>query len=338
MTQIKFQEKYVPKTLSTKDKKQQVKELTKSVKNYKKKKYHTRKKVDSFTSKPSKHVEKAMKIYEIKNVKPNNELAKKTGCSKKGLNLIIKKGMGAYYSSGSRPNQTAHSWGIARLASAITGGPSSKVDYHLLKEHCKKNSKALQMADKLVQKAGSLRYRTKDKTIHFRDYPDFIPNLTPREIIKLGSFGGTYWRPIYSTVTKKRYKNIHKQYPKSWWKNIPENHLSRPWKDYDKTINKYKVKVGTTLEFWEDKNWISKHHPYGWYHWYCDFYNGKRSPDDERQISRWKKTAGPKSRFRRALINEIIRKESKYNDFTISPKKRQTLQHWGYKLTKKDCK
>ena len=173
--------------------------------------------------------------------------------------------------------------------------------------------------------------------IIFNDYPDFRPNLTPSEIFKLGSFGGTYWRPIYSTVTQKNYKNKHLVYPKTWWKNIPTEWLVNSWDNYDRKINKYKVKVGTTLEFWEDKNWISKHHPYGWVQWYCDFYSGKRSPDDDRQIDRWVKTAGPKSRFRRALINEIHRKKTKYNDFNVSPKRRQTLQHWGYALTAKDC-
>ena len=64
------------------------------------------------------------------------------------------------------------------------------------------------------------------KVIRFKDYPEFTPNLTPREIFKLGSFGGTYWRPIYSNVTKKHYKNVHKKYPKSWWNNIPEENLS----------------------------------------------------------------------------------------------------------------
>ena len=57
--------------------------------------------------------------------------------------------------------------------------------------------------------------------IIFKDYPDFKPNLTPREVLKLGSFGGTYWRPIYSSVTNKNYKNVHKKYPASWWKGIP---------------------------------------------------------------------------------------------------------------------
>ena len=63
------------------------------------------------------------------------------------------------------------------------------------------------------------------------------------------------------------------------------------------------------LEFWEKKNWITKYHPYGWVQWYCDFYDGKRSSDDERQIDRWIKTAGPKSRWRRRLINLLREKK-----------------------------
>ena len=172
--------------------------------------------------------------------------------------------------------------------------------------------------------------------IVFDDYPEFRPNLTPQEIFKRGSFGGTYWRPIYSSVTKKHYKNKHKAYPASWWKGIPNDWLTRDWDDYDTSINKYGVKVGTTLEFWECKKWIHEQNPYGWMQWYCDFYTGKRGPDDQRQIDRWKKTAGPRSRFRRALINLLKRNGADYNDFTISPKVRQTLQHWGYVLTKKD--
>ena len=172
--------------------------------------------------------------------------------------------------------------------------------------------------------------------IVFKDYPEFTPNLSPREIFKLGSFGGTYWRPIHSKVTNKKNKNKHHAYPKSWWNGIPEDHLTREWDDYNKDINKSKVKVGTTLEFWEEKNWITKYQPYGWVQWYCDFYSGKRGPDDERQIDRWVKTAGPNSRFRRALINLIIKNKTKYDDFNVSPKIRQTLQHWGYVLTKKD--
>ena len=79
------------------------------------------------------------------------ELEKKTGCSEEGLEKILSKGRGAYYSSGSRPNQTAESWAVARLASAITGGPSSAYDYHVLEEHCKKDSIALKLAKNLVR-------------------------------------------------------------------------------------------------------------------------------------------------------------------------------------------
>tara|TARA_B110000483_G_scaffold9495_1_gene11274 strand:- start:393 stop:1028 length:636 start_codon:yes stop_codon:yes gene_type:complete len=180
--------------------------------------------------------------------------------------------------------------------------------------------------------------RNKENELVFKDYPDFRPNLSPEEIFRAGSFGGTYWRPISSSVTGKKYKDNHLKYPKSWWKGIPDEHLVTEWDDYDKTINTYGVMVGTTLEFWESKDWISVTHPYGWVQWYCDFYRGERSSDDERQISRWMKTAGSQSRFRRRLINMIKKNNTKYNDFTISPKIRQTLQHWGYILTKKDLK
>jgi len=178
--------------------------------------------------------------------------------------------------------------------------------------------------------------KEKNGLIIFKDYPGFTPNLTPQEIFEMGSFGGTYWRPIYSSILKKEFNNQHKKYPKSWWKNLSEHWLTSGWDDYDKTINKYNVKVGTTLEYWEEKKWINETHPYGWTQWYCDFYSGKRSDDDERQIKRWMNTAGPKSRFRRNLINQIHKKKTKYDDYEVSPKIRQTLQHWGYELQKSD--
>lgn len=170
--------------------------------------------------------------------------------------------------------------------------------------------------------------------VYFSDYPEFRPNLTPLQVIKRGSFGGTYFRPIKSTVIGKNLKNFHKRY--RFFDKVSENLLTRSWEDYDVNINKYKAKVGTTLEFWEESGWISKYHPYGWFEWYCDFYSGKRCEDDRRQIDRWLHTAGPKSRFRRNLINQIKRKKTTYNDFSVSPKIRQTLQHWSYELTEKD--
>ena len=146
--------RYVPKGLSKKDKKKVIKGLKKSRKHYKRGKYHTRKKVKSFKSKKSNHVLNAQKIYKVSKVSASNELAKKTGCSKKGLAKIVSKGAGAYYSSGSRPNQTAISWGRARLASSITGGKAAAVDFKILKTYCKKNSKALRLAKKAKQKHG----------------------------------------------------------------------------------------------------------------------------------------------------------------------------------------
>ena len=189
------------------------------------------------------------------------------------------------------------------------------------------------------------QFKVHGKYLHFPDYPDFKPNLTPRQMFKMGSFGGTYWRKIDSKVKKDCCENVHLQY-KNWWKGIPdgskkyngENHLTLPFKDYDVNINKYGVKVGTTLEFWQDKGWIKEFHPYGWVHWYCDFYMGKRGPDDDRQVGRWKKLAGNNGRFMRFLVTQLIKKGSgnlkkDLADFTISPKIRQVLLHWGYEMT-----
>lgn len=181
--------------------------------------------------------------------------------------------------------------------------------------------------------------RNYKKELVFADHPEFRPNLTPREIFELGSFGGTYWRPIKSKITGKNHKNVHKKY--SQLHGVSDDILTLPWNEYDKSKNKYNVKVGTTLEYWEKKGWITKHHPYGWVHWYCDFYSGKRGPDDERQIGRWLRFAGPKGRFRLRLAN-MIRKNSKQsirkklNDYSISPAIRQSLQHWAYKISSHD--
>lgn len=154
---------YIPKHLSIKDKSKQLQSLNKSRKLYKKGKYFQRPKIKSFRSKPSKHVENAKDIYGVDSVVPSKELAKQTKCSVDTLEKIANKGRGAYYSSGSRPNQTAESWAMARLASAITGGNSSIVDYHLLKEGCKKDSKALKMAKKTCKKQNKCNNKTRKK-------------------------------------------------------------------------------------------------------------------------------------------------------------------------------
>jgi hypothetical protein len=134
------------KGLTKKDKEKQKAMLQKSTKLYGKQKYYTRKKLSSYHHQPSKHIIKARKIYDIESITPNAELAKKTGCSVSALQQIVKKGEGAYYSSGSRPNQTPQSWGLARLASSITAGNASIVDYDILEKGCNHSKKAFMLA------------------------------------------------------------------------------------------------------------------------------------------------------------------------------------------------
>ena len=188
-------------------------------------------------------------------------------------------------------------------------------------------------------------HRDKKGIIHFDDYPEFQPNLTPREIFEKGSFGGTYWRPIYSSVVNKDLKNQHRS--KKWnvdeiFKGLDDNILTKS--KCDIKINKYKVRVGQSLEEWERErkggSWIREDDPYGWVQWYCRFYNGRRlnNGEDERQISRWAGIASERGRFRRWLVTLILKNNSAWNDFSVSPSIRQTLQHWAYELTENDYK
>jgi hypothetical protein len=149
-----FPLKYVPDKLSKKDKIKQIKALKKSQSDYKKRKYTLRPKLKSYKSKTSAHVLKARKIYNITEIKPSQLLAKKSGCNIQTLKKIQSKGMGAYYSGGSRPDQSAHSWGRARLASALSGGKSAAVDYKLLESGCEAKTKALKLAKQSKKKHG----------------------------------------------------------------------------------------------------------------------------------------------------------------------------------------
>jgi hypothetical protein len=123
--------------LSKQDKIIQKKMILKSRRLYKKGIYSTRKALPSYPHKKSNHVEKAKKKFGVTSMVPSAELAKKTGCPLSVLQKIVQKGEGAYYSSGSRPNQTPQSWGLARLASALTNGKAAKVDADLV-NLCKK--------------------------------------------------------------------------------------------------------------------------------------------------------------------------------------------------------
>jgi hypothetical protein len=139
--------RYLPTRLTRKDRNKQICSLARSRKAYKVGKYYTRPTIKSFKSKKSDHILRATKMYGVDKIVPGPELARKTGCSVQALKQIVKKGEGAYYSSGSRPNQTARSWGLARLASSITGGKASAVDYAILEKGCNhKTSKAFRLA------------------------------------------------------------------------------------------------------------------------------------------------------------------------------------------------
>lgn len=146
--------RYLPKKLTLKDRKSQANMLQKSRKLYKQGKYYTRKPVSSFQSKISPHILKARKMYDVEKIGATNELSKKSGCSKSTLAKIINKGAGAYFSSGSRPNQTAQSWGVARLASALTSGKAGAVDYNILHNGCKPGSKGYKAAELARKKHG----------------------------------------------------------------------------------------------------------------------------------------------------------------------------------------
>ena len=128
--------------------------------------------------------------------------------------------------------------------------------------------------------------------------------------------------------------NINEKWFKNSWKefihlkNIGLKFYASDY--YNINVNKYGVKCGTSLRFWENKDWINKIDPYGWLQWYFRYCLGRRSKDDKRHINRWKKIV---SRFRDKLDKDT---GSKYHDYLISPKIRQILLHWCYELTEKD--
>ena len=128
-------------------------------------------------------------------------------------------------------------------------------------------------------------------------------------MFKKGIFGKSYFRKIYCTINKKYYEhNDEFSFCRENDSNI-----------YKKEENCYKVHVGTDLEFWQSKNWINKIDPYGWVQWYCRYYYGRRSSDDERQIQRWINAASVhKGRMYRGLKR-----------YPYSLKYKQVLLHWA---------
>jgi len=147
MSQLtKFPLKYLPPRLSASDRKLQAQMLLKSRKAYRKGRFYTRRRVASYPHRPSHHLHRLQEIYGVDRAVPSPALARATGCSVDAMKQIVRKGEGAYYASGSRPNQTAHSWGFARLASALTGGKAAAVDFHILAAGCDPRRPALRLA------------------------------------------------------------------------------------------------------------------------------------------------------------------------------------------------
>lgn len=162
---VQFPVKYLPNSLTQKQRTQQAKMLLKSKRLYKKHKYYTRKRISSYKNKKSNHITNARKIYNVQNISPTKELAQKTGCNLSALKQIVKKGEGAYYSSGSRPNQTPQSWGLARLASSLTSGKAAAVDYDIINKGCDHRKRAFILANKSRKKYKYGHSKTK-KTVY----------------------------------------------------------------------------------------------------------------------------------------------------------------------------
>lgn len=171
----------------------------------------------------------------------------------------------------------------------------------------------------------------------FPDFPEFRPNLSPKDVMQLGSFGGTYFRSIKSSVTGIHYGTDQwKEFPKDWFEglNISRQVTSSTYRNNE---NRYNVHCGGDLEMWESSGWITSIDPYGWFQWYCRFFLGRRTSDDARQVSRGLGVIGPKGRWRNNLINKCLNSglplEKAVDDVSISPKVRQLLQHWGFQLS-----
>lgn len=135
--------------------------------------------------------------------------------------------------------------------------------------------------------------------------PEFKPQLTPKQMLALGVFGGKYMT------------DCTKEFPKDWFTKAK---LS-PEKKNPK-LNYFGVDASQSLKVWREKGWIYAEDPRGWFQWYCRYYMGRRIPkEDDRQIKRWQKM----TRHIRWLQNACRRE-----DLFCRPRQRQALLHWAY--------
>jgi hypothetical protein len=183
---------------------------------------------------------------------------------------------------------------------------------------------------------GAAPSRDSAGVLSYPGFPSFHPNLTPEEVLRGGAFGGSYFRPIASGVTGKVHAEAWRELPPAWVDGLSTaKHLASP--TYHAEVNKFGVKSGQDLRDWEGSGWITAQDPLGWFHWYTRFHQGRRSFDDERQVSRWGALAGDKGRWKRNLIAKVAAAGAAFDDPAVSPVVRQTLWHWGYALSEKDC-
>ena len=133
---------------------------------------------------------------------------------------------------------------------------------------------------------------------------DFHPELTPKEMLELGVFGGKYMT------------DCHDEFPASWFRKAKLSPRRR-----DPKLNYFGVNASVPLSVWRTKGWIYHEDPRGWFQWYCRYYMGRRCPDDERQIKRW-----------RAMRRHIaqIKKHCPKRELECRPRQRQALLHWAY--------
>ena len=127
-----------------------------------------------------------------------------------------------------------------------------------------RNREVLNMNVQVLPKRMPLPKRNSENELLFDDYKEFKPNLTPREIIEMGSFGGTYFRSIHSSVTGLDYKDEHKEFEELGWYtdvNIKRMVTSNA---YNNDVNKFRCSCGGSLEMWESSNWITGIDPYGY--------------------------------------------------------------------------
>jgi hypothetical protein len=137
---------------------------------------------------------------------------------------------------------------------------------------------------------------------------EFKPQLTPKEMLSLGVFGGVYMRDCV------------KEFPKDWFEKA--KFADKGVKKHDASLNYFKINASQSLKIWREKGWIHKDDPRGWFEWYCRYYMGRRLVDeDKRQIKRWKA-------MRRHITQ--IQNNCKSHDVDCRKKQRQALLHWAY--------